>query len=95
MPALGQSETPNHVRGDGSFPPKRSPCAGDSCAANHFQPHLLLAAELDQIADAGGGDYDICTGPKAASRAANEDMCGALLHLPRPLTIGVDFYQLP
>jgi hypothetical protein len=22
---LGQSETPNHVRGDGSFPPKRSP----------------------------------------------------------------------
>src|SRR5215472_9083331 len=27
----GQSETPNHVRDKGSFPPKRSPCAGDGC----------------------------------------------------------------
>src|SRR6516164_7953841 len=43
--ATGQSETSNHVRDEGSFPPKRSPCAGDGCAAGHFQPRLLLMAE--------------------------------------------------
>jgi hypothetical protein len=47
----------------GSFPPKRSPDAGDGCTANHFQPGLLSMAELDQIADARGGDPGICTGP--------------------------------
>jgi hypothetical protein len=51
----GQSPSKNHVRSDGSFPPKRSPGAGDGCAADHFQPRLLLVAELDQIADAGAG----------------------------------------
>jgi putative ABC transport system substrate-binding protein len=61
--AMGQSETPNYVRGDGSFPRKRSPDAGDGCAANHFQPRLRLAAELDQIADAGAGELGICNGP--------------------------------
>jgi hypothetical protein len=61
--AVGQSETPNHVRSDGSFPPKRSPCAGDGCAANHFQPRLLLMAQLAPIADAGAGDPGICNGP--------------------------------
>jgi hypothetical protein len=53
----------NHVRGDGSFPRKRSPDAGDGRAADHFQPSLLLAAELDPIADAGAGDPGICNGP--------------------------------
>jgi hypothetical protein len=75
-----------------------SPCGQwfpDGCTADHCQPGLRLTAELDPIADTEAGDPGICNGPKAASRAANEDMGGALLHLPRPLTIGVDFYQLP
>ena len=59
-----QSETPNHVRDDGSFPSKRSPDAGDSCAANHSQPGLLLVAELTQIADTEAGDPGICNGPR-------------------------------
>jgi hypothetical protein len=53
-----------HVRDDGSFPAKRSPDVGDGCAANHFQPRLLLMAELDQFADAGIGEPGICNGPK-------------------------------
>jgi hypothetical protein len=53
----------NHVRGDGSFPRKRSPCAGDGCAANHYQPRLLLVAELAPIADTEAGDPGICNGP--------------------------------
>jgi hypothetical protein len=56
-----QSETPNHVRDEGSFPPKRSPGAGDGCAAKHPQP-LLLVAEVAPIADAGAGDPGICKG---------------------------------
>jgi hypothetical protein len=44
--------------------------AGDGCTADHCQPGLRLAAELDPIADAGAGDYDICTGPGADSRTA-------------------------
>ena len=51
MSELGQSETPNHVRDEGSFPPKRSPGAGDGCAADHRQPRLLLVAQLAPIAD--------------------------------------------
>ena len=43
MSEVGQSETPNHVRDEGSFPSKRSP--GDGCAANHFQPRSLLVAQ--------------------------------------------------
>jgi hypothetical protein len=31
---------------------------------NHFQPSLPLAAELDQIADAGAGDRGESYGPK-------------------------------
>jgi hypothetical protein len=65
---MGQSETPHHVRDDGSFPPKRSPDAGDGCAANHSQPRLLLMAELVPIADAGAGDPGICNGPQPAIR---------------------------
>jgi hypothetical protein len=61
--ATGQSETPNHVRDEGSFPPKRSPDAGDGCTADQCQPGLLLAAELGRIADAGAGDPGICNGP--------------------------------
>jgi hypothetical protein len=64
MTGLGQSETPNHVRGEGSFPPKRSPDAGDDCAANYFQPRLLLVAQLPRIADARAGDPGICNGPE-------------------------------
>jgi DNA polymerase len=60
--SIGQSETPNHVRGDGSFPRKRSPGAGDGCAANHCQPRLLLVAELAPIADTGAGDTGIGNG---------------------------------
>jgi hypothetical protein len=37
-----------HFDAKSSFPPKRSPDAGDGCATNHFQPLLLLVAELDQ-----------------------------------------------
>jgi hypothetical protein len=37
--------------------------AGDGCAANHFQPHLLLVAQLAPIADTGVGDSGICNGP--------------------------------
>jgi hypothetical protein len=70
MAEMGQSETPSHVSDKGSFPPKRSPGASDGCAANHFQPGLLLVAELARIADAGAGDPGICNGPKAASCAA-------------------------
>ena len=32
--------------------------------ADHCQPGLLWAAELDQIADAGAGDPGICNGPR-------------------------------
>jgi hypothetical protein len=59
----GQSETPNHVRDEGSFPPKRSLGAGDGCTASHSQPRLLVMAELAPIADAGAGDPGICNGP--------------------------------
>ena len=58
---MGQSETPNHVRDDGSFPPKRSPGAGDGCASDHCQPGLRLAAELDPTA---AGHPGICNGPE-------------------------------
>jgi hypothetical protein len=51
MAEVGQSATPNHVRSDGSFPPKRSPCAGGGCTASQRQPRLLLMAQLAQIAD--------------------------------------------
>jgi hypothetical protein len=64
----GQSETPNHVRSDGSFPPKRSPGAGDGCTASRRQPGLLLVAELDRIADAGAGDPGICNRPQPEFR---------------------------
>jgi hypothetical protein len=56
----GQPETPNHVRGDGSFPRKRSPDAGDGCTADYCQPGLLLVAELARIADTEAGDPGIC-----------------------------------
>jgi hypothetical protein len=56
----------NDVRSDGSFPRKRSPGAGDGCAADHCQPGLLLVAELAQIADATAGGRGICNGPNAA-----------------------------
>src|SRR6516225_7954353 len=61
----GQSETPNHVRDEGSFPLKRSLGAGDGCTASHSQPRLLLMAELAPISDAGAGDPGICNGPEA------------------------------
>jgi hypothetical protein len=66
--AWGQSETPNHVRDEGSFAPKRSLGAGDGCTASHSQPRLLLMAQLAQIADAGAGDPGICNGPTADIR---------------------------
>jgi len=37
--------------------------AGDGCTADHCQPGLRLAAELDPIADAGAGDPGFCNGP--------------------------------
>jgi len=65
----GQSETPNHVRDEGSFPPKRSPGAGDGCTASHSQPRLLLMAELAPISDAGAGDPGICNAsPEVATQ---------------------------
>jgi hypothetical protein len=57
---MGHGRKTNHVRGDGSFPRKRSPDAGDGCTADHCQPGLLLAAELAPIADAGADDHGIC-----------------------------------
>jgi hypothetical protein len=63
MAKMGQSETPDHVRSDGSFPRKRSPDAGDGCTANHCQPRLLLVAELTLIADTEAGDPSNCNGP--------------------------------
>ena len=63
MTEMGHGRKTNHVRGDGSFPPKRSPDAGDGCTASHCQPRLLLMAQLAQIADAGAGDPGICNGP--------------------------------
>jgi hypothetical protein len=68
MSEVGHSATENDVRDEGSFPPKRSPNAGDGCAANHFQPGLLLVAELDPIVDAGAGELGICNGPAAEIR---------------------------
>jgi hypothetical protein len=41
------------------------PDAGDGCAANHFQPGLLLVAELAAIADTEAGNPGICNRPKA------------------------------
>ena len=63
MTAVGHGRKTNHVCGDGSFPRKRSPDADDGCTADHCQPGLRLAAELDPIADAGAGDPGICNGP--------------------------------
>ena len=95
MSGAGQSGTPNHVRDDGSFPPKRSPCAGDGCAANHCQPRLLLVAELAPIADAGAGSCGESYGPRPHARAAKKDrrklerdVAGPL---SRALEIGVAF----
>jgi hypothetical protein len=76
MAEMGQSETPNHVRGDGSFPRKRSPGAGDGCTADHCQPCLQLVAELAPIADHGAGDRGICNGP-------DSDSCSAAPEHPR------------
>jgi tripartite-type tricarboxylate transporter receptor subunit TctC len=59
---MGQLPPSNDVRSDGSFPRKRSPGAGDGCAADHCQPGLLLVAELAPIADAAGG-RGICKRP--------------------------------
>jgi hypothetical protein len=42
---------------------KRSPDAGDGRGADHFQPSLLSAAELDPIADAGADDRGESYGP--------------------------------
>src|ERR1700746_3570954 len=67
---IGESETPNHVRSEGSFPRKRSPGAGDGCTASHCQPGSRLVAELDRIADAGAGDPGICNGPTTDSCSA-------------------------
>ena len=80
MAGMGQSETPNHVRDDGSFPRKRSLGAGDGCTANHWRPGLLLTAELDPIADAGAGDPGICNGPtrECAGRPARSRGCKSL-----------------
>ena len=66
---LGSVRDGNHVRSDGSFPPKRSPGAGEGCTANHCQPGLLSTAELDQIADAGVGDPGFCNGPRRGKYA--------------------------
>jgi hypothetical protein len=52
MTDMGQSETPNHVRSDGSFPPN-----GRRMRATVAPPGLRLAAELDPIADAGAGEH--------------------------------------
>ena len=58
----GQSETPNHVRGDG-------------CTADHCQPGLLLTAELEPIADAGVGYPGICNGSTAPGRRPWRHVC--------------------
>jgi hypothetical protein len=42
MAEMGHGRKTNHVRGDGSFPRKRSPGAGDGCTADHCQPGLLF-----------------------------------------------------
>ena len=60
---MGHSATEKDVRDGGSFPRKRSPGAGDGCAADHYQLSLLLMAELVSIADAEVGDRGICNGP--------------------------------
>ena len=75
MAEKGQSETPNHVRDEGSFPPKRSPGAGDGCIAGHCQPGLLLAAELTPIADTGASDPGICNGSTAPGRRPWRHVC--------------------
>jgi hypothetical protein len=46
---LGQSETPKHVRSDGSFPRKRSLGAGDGCTADHCQPGYACASARPKI----------------------------------------------
>jgi hypothetical protein len=40
--------------------------AGDGCAASHFQPRLLLMAELAPIADAGRATLASAMGQKPA-----------------------------
>jgi hypothetical protein len=75
MTEMGQSETPNHVRDEGSFPPKRSPDAGGGCTASHGQLGFLLAAELDPIADAGLGYPGICNGSTAPGRRPWRHVC--------------------
>jgi hypothetical protein len=69
---MGQLPPSNDVRSDGSFPRKRSPGAGDGCAADHCQTGLLLVAELAPIADAAAGGCGICNGPGAAARACKK-----------------------
>jgi hypothetical protein len=82
MSVVGHGRKTNHVRGDGSFSRKRSPDAGDGCTADHCQPVLRLAAELDPIPDAGAGDPGICIGPTADScTAANNVLFDYLWNL--------------
>jgi hypothetical protein len=62
MSQMGQSPTKNDVRDEGSFPPKRSPGAGDGCTADHCQPGSLLVAQLAPIADTEAGTLASATG---------------------------------
>jgi hypothetical protein len=62
--ATRQKQMPNEVRSDGSFPRKRSPAAGDGCAADHCSPGLLLVAEPAPTVDATHAGHGTGYGPE-------------------------------
>ena len=59
--------------------------ADDGCIADHCQPGLRLATELDPIADAGAGDPGICNGPILLQKpfcTADQKFSGLYTRLP-------------
>jgi hypothetical protein len=81
---MSQSETPNHVRGDGSFPRRRSSGVGDGCIADRCQPSLQFGDGTCSNSGPQAGDRGICNGPQAASRAAKSM---ALIPAPEPMAV--------
>jgi hypothetical protein len=63
-PVLGHGRKTNHVRGDVSFPRKRSPDAGDGCTADPLTTGFCYWRQnLIQLRTLVPGDPGICKGP--------------------------------
>jgi hypothetical protein len=56
MSESGHGRKTNHVGGDGSFPPKRSPDAGDGCAPTTFNRACYWWQNLVQLRTLGAAN---------------------------------------